>query len=167
MFAFVKGMWPSDLTSSGQMGSFYLIFFICVRQNHPLPVSRWIPLASLEVHPRNFLWCIRTLMSVFFMLLKLVWGRCWIQARAWGRCWADCCQNHVPLTRWWRCGVHPRLSYTLVGRIIKCVDFGADWTAVELSDNSWMVPQIFSLQDTASMVGSSDLSDPQTILDDL
>ena len=29
--------------------------------------------------------------------------------------------------------------------------------AVELSDNSWMVPLLFSLQDTASMVGSSDL----------
>ena len=46
------------------------------------------------------------------------------------RYWTYWDQNHAPVTRWWRCGVHPRLSYLPVqnGRTIKRVDFGADWT---------------------------------------
>ena len=66
------------------------------------------------------------------------WGHLWVYSVRFSG-WYDeaprryqtyCDQNHIPLTRWWCCGVHPRLSNTLVqsGRIIKRVDFGADWT---------------------------------------
>ena len=49
---------------------------------------------------------------------------------AWRRYWTYCDQNHTTLTKWWRCGVHPRLTYTLVQseRIIKRTEYCADWT---------------------------------------